>query len=225
MRHRPRLPAALLLGLALLLAACAPGDLADAPEPTPTVAPEADPDPTPDEATPDPEPSPRPTPEPTPEDEAAPEDERDAERAEAAVALEQECTNPDGFTVAYPGGWMPNEGPIDPSSVDVGEGPTVPADIAVFIRIEPIPIEEMADDPTVGVLAEEPVTVDGREGQRVETEATGDGMDPEGQQATVYRVALGAERTLVAVTRDVGEPAYADAQVALDAMMPALRID
>jgi hypothetical protein len=201
MSMRSAAPAGLPVLLALVLTAC--------------------PGPPPDEAAPTPEDTP--TPEPTEATPTPPEDD---------VALAQQCANPDGFSVEYPDGWVTNEAEenelppcslFDPASVDTGEGGDVPADIAVFMRVEPVAFAAV-DDPTVEEVAREELSLAGREAVRVETEATGEGLFPEGLRSTSYRVDLG-EQTFMATARDVGEPGYASKQDALDAMIETVRFD
>jgi hypothetical protein len=110
---------------------------------------------------PEPEATPEPTPTPTPDE-----------------ALAQECTNPDGFSVEFPGDWVTNEQPanelppcslFDPVSVALEDDAMhVPADIAVFIRIEPVEFEIGEDPQFEEVLDRQELTIAGREAVRIE---------------------------------------------------------
>jgi hypothetical protein len=182
-----------LVGL-LLLSACTLEDVPDDVLPSPTAEPEE-------------------TPTPDADDE-----------------LTAQCTNPDGFTVSYPEGWSTNETTedalppcslFDPQTVDTGDALEVPADIALFLRIEAVAFDATEDDVTVDVVDRSELTVNGHTAVREETEATGDGMFPEGTRSTMYRVDLG-EQTFIAVTRDEGDPAYEVKQQVLDAMIDTL---
>lgn len=140
--------------------------------------------------------------------------------------LTQECANADGFSVAYPDGWVTNDeaqGDIppcslfDPRSVDTGQSLDVPTRIAVFVRIESVDFEQEPDPTHVDVLSRASVTVDGRPALRIELQ------HPEGMRTTSYRVDLGQD-TVVATTHDAGDVAYEDKQRALDAMVSALSL-
>jgi hypothetical protein len=174
----------------------------------------------PAEDTPPPDPE---TPAETPADTPGPEP---AEPAE----LTQECTNPEGFTTSYPEAWVTNEAAeddlppcslFDPDAVDTGEATQVPADIAVFLRIEDAEIDAVDDPMGAEELERDDVTVDGLDGVRVETEATGEAMFPEGMRSTRYLVDLGG-RVFLATTHDDGEPGYAEKQDVLAEMIDTI---
>lgn len=200
--------------LALIAAACNGAvDLEPTPSPTPT--PIMTPAPTPGlvETTP---PSPEPT---TTSDEAT----------------SQECTNDEeSFTVAFPADWSTNTEPIDhiaPCSVFDpdpeqlrSEGMSVPADIAVSIYVDQVPMEDVLDDDFVEETDRREGSVDGRDAVRRELRHTGDGLYPEGQRSTQWVVDLDGQ-TLFAISHDVGEPDYAEKQRVLDQMIESLRLE
>ena len=152
----------------------------------------------------------------------------------SGTELTERCSNPNGFSISYPTGWITNEDAIhqlppcslfDPESVDTGDGFEVPFDIAVFIRVESVPFEEVGDDPVLAEeLSREDLTIDGRKAVRVESRATGEGMLPDGVLTTSYRVDMSG-RTLLASSHDVGGLDYSTKQQALDAMMESLQFD
>lgn len=145
------------------------------------------------------------------------------------------CTSPDGYAIDYPADWATNDDPIDelaPCSLfdpEPGqlrtEGPQLPADIAVTVTVEAASFREVvAEDPHAEELDRLEATVDGREAVRVEQEATGEGLYPQGQRSTFWAVDL-AGVTFVARTFDVGDPDYVVKQEALDEMVASVRLD
>jgi hypothetical protein len=149
---------------------------------------------------------------------------------ETPIEASERCSNPSGFEVSYPEGWVTNEEQenglppcslFDPESVDTGDALEVPLDIAVFIRIERVPFEQVERAEFADEVSREELTVADRPAVRVEYQATGGGLAPAGTMTTSYRVDLG-EETLIAVAHDIGEPAYTSKQEALDEMMRTL---
>lgn len=74
------------------------------------------------------------------------------------------------------------------------------------------------------VISETRGTVDGRMAFRRETEATGEGLFPQGLIQTRWIVEANG-RTLVARTYDVGPRAYSEKQEILDAMVASLVLE
>lgn len=145
------------------------------------------------------------------------------------------CTSPDGYAIDYPAEWATNDEPIDdvaPCSVFDPEpdqlrteGLQLPADIAVMATVEAAPFHDVAaEDPHAEELDRREATVHGREAVRIEQEATGEGLYPQGQRSTVWAVKLEGV-TFVARTFDVGAPDYATKQKALDEMVASVRFD
>jgi hypothetical protein len=146
------------------------------------------------------------------------------------IEATERCTNPEGFEVSHPEGWVTNEESedglppcslFDPESVDTGDALEVPLDIAVFIRIEPVPFRDVESADFADEISRQELTVGERPAVRLEYQATGGALLPAGTLSTSYRIDLG-EETLIAVAHDIGEPAYRVKQDALDAMMRTL---
>jgi hypothetical protein len=144
-----------------------------------------------------------------------------------STELTQECTNPEGFTVSYPEDWVTNEAAendlepcslFDPGSVDTGPASQVPTDLAVFLRIEDVELEVVDHPMGAEELERQDVSIDGRDGVRLETEATGEAMFPEGLHTTTYQADLDG-RVFLASTHDDGEPEYTEKQDVLAEMI------
>lgn len=145
------------------------------------------------------------------------------------------CTNPeDGYTAAYPEGWVVNDDYVDelppcslfdPSDVSV-DGMEVPFSIAVFLRVDAVEFERVSeDDPFADELDRQEIEVGDCSGLRVEFEHTGEGMAPPGMVTTAYWVAIGPDETFFAHTHDVGELGYGEKQDVLDEMMERIELD
>lgn len=151
------------------------------------------------------------------------------------TGLTQECTNPDGFSVAYPDGWVTNEEAEDdlppcslfdpdPDQLRV-EGKEIPLDVAVSVQLEAVPFEEMlrAGEHTEELERRES-TVDGRDAVRLELRHTGEGLYPEGTLLTMWMIDRDGV-TFVARSADVGEPEYSRTQEILDQMVDSVSFD
>lgn len=204
---RRRLLAVVLLALALSLAACSGPD---------------------DSVVED---MPLTTPPPTEDDTAGGDTDGEASSGEAAWTS---CTNPEaGYTVEYPGDWYVNdEGQLDPCQVFDPEPldlPEQPRELslghAVLIRMEPIAFEDATRaDLGAEVVEREDVEVDGRRAVRQERLGTGDALIPEDVAVTQYAVDVDGQ-TLLAVSYDIGEPAYERKVEVLDEMMASLTFE
>jgi hypothetical protein len=149
------------------------------------------------------------------------------------VATVERCRNPEaGYSVAYPADWrvstgetMPPCSAFDPEPLVIPPDSEVPADIAVVIGLAGVPFETVAHE-TMGerVLSREETTVGGHQAVRIESVTTGEGLFDAGLHGTRYVIDLG-DRVLVAETRDVGEPDYAEKQRALEAMVASLEFE
>lgn len=145
------------------------------------------------------------------------------------------CTSPDGYAIDYPADWTTNDEPVgdvapcslfDPEPDQLrSEGLQLPADIAVTATVEAAPFHDVtAENPHAHELDRRETPVDGRDAVRIEQEATGEGLYPQGQRSTFWAVDL-AGATFVARTFDVGDPDYAVKQEALDEMVASVRFD
>ncbi len=151
--------------------------------------------------------------------------------AEACVeAAGASCTNPeDDYTVEYPADWATNEDSIDsvppcslfdpdPAQIRT-EGQQVPADVAVFLRVEPVSFEEASGaSASEQELSRRDAMVDGRRAERIEVRHTGEGLYPEGTLTTRWTVDLDGE-SFIATSHNIGEPAYEEKVRVLDRMM------
>jgi hypothetical protein len=135
----------------------------------------------------------------------------------------------EGYAVRYPADWHVNTGDMlgpcalfDPAPIEVPVASELPLEIAIAIGFEPVPFETLAGE-VLGrrILSREPTTVDGREAMRIEGESTGEGLHDRGIRSYQYVVDLG-DTSMIAVTYDVGEPAFERKRQVLDAMMATL---
>lgn len=144
------------------------------------------------------------------------------------IALDAECTSPEGFTVAHPAGWAVNAGDVVPyctrfapepfevrpgSDVRMSSIVLTVEDVALAARAAPAPDEVTRTD----------VAVDGRPGVR-QVLVTGPGLHPAGTRITRYLVDLGDGRTLVADVIEFPDTAAPQTVAVLDAMMSELDI-
>lgn len=147
-----------------------------------------------------------------------------------APSLGAACEDPEvGYRMSYPSDWRTNDGEVvptcrlfDPQPIEVEPQTEVPLDIAVAVRTTDVSLETFAtEDEAAEVLTSRSTTVDGHEAVVVEARSTGEAMLPEGVRSYRYAVDLG-DRRLVAITHDVGEPAYEDTRKVLDQMMDTI---
>jgi putative cell wall-binding protein len=147
------------------------------------------------------------------------------------------CTNAeDGYTVDHPADWATNDERMntvppcslfdpDPEQLRI-EGMEVPTDIAVFLRVEDIPFDEVSG-PALGedaISGPHERTVDGRTAERIEVRADGTGFLPEGTVSARWVVDLDG-RSLIAVSNDIGDPTYQEKIAVLDQMMETVVFD
>jgi hypothetical protein len=152
--------------------------------------------------------------------------------ADGAGAEWQECIHGQGgFSVAFPVGWQTNDGSVmppcvlfDPAAIEVPYASELPADIAVGIHLEEVDYNRIAGE-TFGIrlLSSEEVVVAGRPGLRRLVEQTGEGLLDAGLRSWQYIADWGDGRTLLAVSHDVGEPAFEVKRRVLDEMMARLQ--
>jgi hypothetical protein len=145
------------------------------------------------------------------------------------------CTNDeDGWAAEYPSDWEVNPGDevapcslFDPEPIDLHEGPTtIPLDIAVHLRAETIALdfEDIVEDRFAEQLDRMETIVDGHDAVRIEQEQTEDGIIPEGTRSVRYVVELDDDRALIAVSYDIGEPAFVTKVEVLDEMMERIEL-
>lgn len=144
--------------------------------------------------------------------------------------LGAECEDPEvGYRMSYPSDWRTNDGEVvptcrlfDPQPIEVEPQTEVPLDIAVAVRTTDVSLEAFAtEDEAAEMLSSRSTTVDGHEAVVVEARSTGEALLPDDVRSYRYAADLGDQR-LVAVTHDVGEPAYEDTKKVLDQMMEAI---
>lgn len=143
------------------------------------------------------------------------------------------CSDPDGlYAAAYPVGWHTNPGNViprchafDPKPIALQEGVGGRPVAAITIRTAPVPLE-VGRKPgrAARQLSEQPTIVDGHDAVRQELESTGGAALPEGVRSYRYLVDLG-ERSLLAVTYDLGQPPFEEKKRILDEMIGAVRLD
>lgn len=147
-----------------------------------------------------------------------------------ATSLGAECEDPEvGYRMSYPSDWRTNDGEVvpscrlfDPQPIEVEPQTEVPLGIAVAVRTTDVSLETFAtEDEAAEVLTSRSTTVDGHEAVVVEVRSTGEAMLPEGVRSYRYAVDLG-DRRLVAITHDVGAPAYEQTRQVLDQMMDTI---
>ncbi len=108
---------------------------------------------------------------------------------------------------------------LDPEPITVPPATEIPLDIAVSIRLEPVPYETVAGDVRARrELSRQETTVNGREAVQIESEATGEALHPEGVRSYQYFVNLG-DTTMIASTYDGGTFPYDRKRRVLDAML------
>lgn len=150
------------------------------------------------------------------------------------AATMQTCGHPEhGYEVSYPAGWHTNPGDViascsvfDPDPIELQPDTEIPLDLGVIILVDPVPFDTAADpdERFERVLEREELEVDGGRAARLETEATGEGMTPEGTLSYRYVVDLDDERTLIASTYEVGDLDYEDKKGVLDRMVETLEL-
>lgn len=150
--------------------------------------------------------APAPDPAPATTTQAAP-----AARPEPATSLSQRCTNAQyRLSIAYPAGWHTNDGSVVPACSAFGAEPVqvprdseMPFEIPIVLAVQEVKVEDVTrSSQWERVLSSAPVTVGGRQGVRVEVEASGEGLAEKGMRSVRYAVALGGGRTLLATTHD-----------------------
>ncbi len=140
------------------------------------------------------------------------------------------CSNDeDGWEAEYPPDWQVNPGDgvaacslFDPEAIDLPQGPTaIPLDIAVQLRVESVAreLDDLLEDPFATEIDRSDTTVDGSTAHRIEQEQAEDGIVPEGTRSVRYVVDLGDDRAFIAVSYDMGEPAFDEKVAVLDEMM------
>jgi hypothetical protein len=146
---------------------------------------------------------------------------------EPDLTLANECVDRvEGFAVQYPAGWNAYHGDIvgpcalfDPEPIEVPPASEFPLEIAIQIGFEPVAFATVSGE-VMGrrTIQRDRITVDGREGARIEGVTTGEGLHERGIRTYEYFVDLG-DSTLVAATYDVGTLPFERKRRILDAMM------
>lgn len=160
---------------------------------------------------------------------AAPATDTDRRDTDMAMAKTTACVNRvEGYVVQYPAGWHVNNGDIlspcaafDPDPVEIPRASELPLEIAIVIDFEPVSFATLTGE-VLGRrdLVRQVTMVDGREGVRIESETTGEGLHERGIRMYQYFVNLG-DTTMVAATYDAGPLPFERKRRILDAMMTA----
>ncbi|MEX2572309.1 MAG: hypothetical protein WD737_13505 [Gemmatimonadota bacterium] len=150
----------------------------------------------------------------------------DAASPAMATGAAQCLNREEGFAVQYPADWHVNTGDVmepcslfDPEPITVPRDSEVPIEIAIMIDFEGVPFATVTGD-VLGrrEIARESITVDGREGVRIESATTGEGLHPPGIGSYQYFVDLG-DTTMIATTYDAGGVTFGRKRQVLDEMM------
>lgn len=150
-----------------------------------------------------------------------------------ATSLSQRCTNSQyRLSIAYPAGWYTNDGSVVPACsafnaepVQVPRESEMPFEIPIVLAVQDVNVDEVTrSSQWERVLSRAPVTVAGRQGVRVEVEASGEGLAEKGMRSVRYAVALGDGRTLLATTHDRAG-SYERNQEILGRMMESLTLE
>lgn len=141
------------------------------------------------------------------------------------------CDSPEGYSVDYPAGWETNSGEVlpecsrfDPEPFEVPEA-TDERVAAIGVRVESVPFAQVASFDEDRNADRAVTTIDGLQAVRLQYEATGDGLWPEGTPIAMYAVDLGEERTLILDTVGVGDFDFEENAETLDRMARTVRID
>jgi len=158
---------------------------------------------------------------------------------EVALALEERCENPLGFSITYPSDWSTNTEPAPEPCVWFAPTPIEVPDEATDSLLGPISVRiqegvSFADASTPSVMFEEILTADqaivaGRQAVRIESVATGEALLDEGTQTLGYVVELdpaadGTPRVLTAVAFQCCGVAFEESATTLDFMVDSLDI-
>ena len=128
-----------------------------------------------------------------------------------ATSLSQRCTSSEyRLSIAYPAGWYTNDGSVVPACSAFNEKPVqvprdseMPFEMPIVLAVQNVNVDDVTrSSQWERVLSRVPVTVAGRQGVRVEVEASGEGLAEKGMRSVRYAVALGDGRTLLATTHD-----------------------
>ena len=149
------------------------------------------------------------------------------------ATLSQRCTNAQyGISVSYPEGWHTNDGSVlpacsvfDPAPIDIPRNSELPFDLAVVLRVETDPVEQLTrSSQWERVLATAQRTIGGRVVTRVEVEATGEGLADRGMRSLRYVVDLGGGRSLVASTHATDD-AYEENKQTLERIVESIAVN
>lgn len=148
------------------------------------------------------------------------------------------CESPEGYSVSYPSSWFTNSGEVvpecgqfSPEEFEVPQG-TDERVAPITIYIDPVEFFRAASpNPDFSTESSRATTViDGLQAVRVEQESTGEGLNPEGVEETIYMVdlSIGTDDTdpgtLFLTTVDIGDFDYANNVEILDRMARSLQI-
>lgn len=144
------------------------------------------------------------------------------------------CSNPEGFSIAYPDDWSVNDGGVvepcsqfHPGSFEVPDG-TDERVASITAYVDPVPFHTVTT-PSEEVVSRASTEVDGQQAVRLETVAGNDSFYPEGTAATFYMVDLtdgiGQEgETLFLDVMDLTFVDYPRAKSVLDQMFKTLEL-
>lgn len=159
-------------------------------------------------------------------------DEQDTPERGEQTADTRRCTNEQaGYSIAYPADWHTNPGDVaptcsyfDPQPIELPELPQDVAGLAaISIRPEPVAFSRVTgEDPATRVLQRGELEIAGRPAVRRLTEATGEGLGPQGRRSYQYLLNLDGE-TLIATAAGGGRDFDANREL-LDEMMRTLEL-
>lgn len=144
------------------------------------------------------------------------------------------CESPEGYSIAYPSEWLTNAGDMVPTcgQFHPEEFEVTATDerlAAVTVYIDPVPFSEVAaPDPERD--ADRAVTaIDGLQAVRLEFEASGTGLWPEGTPITMYAIDVtpddGEPATMFVDTMGLSSFDYETNQVVLDRMARTIDVE
>jgi hypothetical protein len=151
----------------------------------------------------------------------------------SAINLSQRCTNAQyRLSIAYPAGWFTNDGSVVPACsafdvqpVQVPRESEMPFEIAIVLGVDDVKVDDVTRSSQFErVLSRAPVTIAGRQGLRVEVEATGEGLADKGMRSVRYAIPLPDGRTFLATTHDRAA-SYERNQEILERMMASIKFE
>ena len=144
------------------------------------------------------------------------------------------CESPEGYSIEYPSEWVTNPGDTVPTCgqfhpEDFEVTATDERHAAVTVYIDPVPFAEVAA-PDPERAADRAVTaIDGRQAVRLEFDASGSGLWPDGTPITMYMIDVtpegGEPMTMFVNTLGLSSFDYEINQVVLDRMARTIDLD